>query len=137
MTCGTCGAPMREDAERFPSCAAPVRREGWLRRVLRALGAGTSPARRVSKTTYTIRTQRIELKDPKTGDVRVCDSLKDLPEEIRKKIDPARLDIAATTAPTTITVTDASGTTRTYDSVDQMPADVRALYARARAAEPR
>lgn len=31
-----------------------------------------------------------------------------------------------------ITVTDASGTTRAYESVDQMPPEIRAIYERAR-----
>ena len=51
--------------------------------------------------------------------------------EIRGKIEQARRDAGPATTRTKITVTDASGTTRTYDSVDEMPPDIRQMYERA------
>jgi len=71
----------------------------------------------VLKTRTTeIRTEGVEVQDPQTGQVRVYRSLDEVPADIRAKIEQAR-STAQQSANTKITVKDASGSTRTYDSV--------------------
>ncbi len=66
--------------------------------------------------TTEIRTEGVEVQDPQTGQVRVYGSLDEVPADIRAKIEQAR-STAQQSAHTKITVKDASGSTRTYDSV--------------------
>jgi len=69
----------------------------------------------VKTRTTEIRTERVEVQDPQTGQVRVYGSLDEVPADIRAKIAQAR-STAQQSAHTKITVK-ASGSTRTYDSV--------------------
>ncbi len=66
--------------------------------------------------TTEIRTERVEVQDPQTGQVRVYGSLDEVPADIRAKIEQAR-STAQQSAHTKITVKDASVRTRTYDYV--------------------
>ncbi len=52
----------------------------------------------------------------------------EVPAERREKIEQARRAAENTAAPAKITVTDASGMTRTYGSVEEMPAEIRKIY---------
>ena len=88
-------------------------------RELRAtnLGFRVPAPRTVVKTRTTeIRTERVEVQDPQTGQVRVYGSLDEVPADIRAKIEQAR-STAQQSAHTKITVKDASVRTRTYDYV--------------------
>ena len=88
-----------------------------MQRILRSLGFRVPAPRTVLKTRTTeIRTERVEVQDPQTGQVRVYRSLDEVPADIRAKIEQAR-STAQQSANTKITVKDASGSTRTYDSV--------------------
>jgi hypothetical protein len=53
-----------------------------------------------------------------------------VPPALRARIGQARVG-AAGSRRAKITVTDASGSTRTYDSIEAMPDDLRAIYERA------
>ena len=127
ITCSKCEAPI-PGGGRCPNCWSSVPREGWLRRILRGLGLGTPVVIRTESITCT---ERIEVQDLHTGKVQVYDSLDKLPAEIRGKIEQARRDAGPATTRTKITVTDASWTTRTHDSVDEMPPDICQMYERA------
>jgi len=82
-----------------------------VQRILRSLGFRVPAPRTVLKTRTTeIRTEGVEVQDPQTGQVR------EVPADIRAKIAQAR-STAQQSAHTKITVKDASGSTRTYDSV--------------------
>src|SRR5439155_9276230 len=88
-------------------------------RELRAtnLGFRVPAPRTVLKTRTTeIRTERVEVQDPQTGQVWVYGSLDEVPADVRAKIAQAR-STAQQSAHTKITVKDASGSTRTYDYV--------------------
>ena len=103
--------------DRCPSCYYPVPRASFVQRILRALGFRVPAPRTVVKTRTTeIRTEGVEVQDPQTGQVRVYRSLDEVPADIRAKIEQAR-STAQQSANTKITVKDASGSTRTYDSV--------------------
>lgn len=117
MTCSQCGAQLPQGTDRCPSCYYPVPRASFVQRILRALGFRVPAPRTVVKTRTTeIRTERVEVQDPQTGQVRVYGSLDEVPADIRAKIEQAQ-STAQQSANTKITVKDASGSTRTYDSV--------------------
>lgn len=128
MTCVKCGAQIPKGQGRCPNCWSSAPRQGWLERLLRGLGLGASSALRLGTKTTIIRTERIEVTDPQTGQVRVYSSLNEVPVEMREKIEQARHAAEGTAARTKITVTDASGATRTYGSVEEMPAEIRKIY---------
>src|SRR5438093_1756820 len=126
MTCSQCGAQLPQGTDRCPSCYYPVPRASFVQRILRSLGFRVPAPRTVLKTRTTeIRTEGVEVQDPQTGQVR------EVPADIRAKIAQAR-STAQQSAHTKITVKDASGSTRTYDSVDEMPAEIRQIYERVR-----
>jgi hypothetical protein len=75
-------------------------------------------------------TERYHVRDLQTGQITTYASLDDVPPALRARIGQARAG-AAGSRTAKITVTDASGTTRTYDSIEAMPADLRAIYERA------
>ena len=126
MTCSQCGAQLPQGTDRCPSCYYPVPRASFVQRILRSLGFRVPAPRTVLKTRTTeIRTEGVEVQDPQTGQVR------EVPADIRAKIAQAR-STAQQSAHTKITVKDASGRTRTYDSVDEMPAEIRQIYERVR-----
>ncbi len=145
MTCSHCGLHVPDETDRCPSCGQAVRRGGLLRRLLGGLGlapaAQASPPSMPTPSTHgpttqirtTRVTEQIKVRDPRTGEVRVYGSLDDVPAEWREPIEAARRAAATGVASTTITVTDASGVSRTYASVEEMPEDLRRVYERARA----
>ncbi len=132
MTCSKCGAQIPKAADRCPSCYYQVPRGSFLQRILRGLGFGVPAGPRTLVKTHTteIRTERIEVQDPQTGQVRVYGSLDEVPADIRAKIEQARSTAEQSGTHTKITVKDASGNTRTYDSVDEMPTEIRQIYER-------
>ena len=141
MTCSHCGLHIPDGTERCPSCGQAVRREGFLRRLLAGFGLGpaskpSTPTQSTGAPTTHIRTTRvteqIKVRDPRTGEVRVYGSLDEVPAELRAPIEAARRAAAEGGNRTTITVTDASGVTRTYASVEDMPDDLRRIYERVR-----
>jgi hypothetical protein len=75
-------------------------------------------------------TERYHLRDLQTGQITTYASLDDVPPALRARIGQARVG-AAGSRRAKITVTDASGSTRTYDSIEAMPDDLRAIYERA------
>ena len=133
MNCAKCGLKLPDRAVHCPNCFAPVRSDGLLRKLARALSFrafGRSPVQVTTTRTTEFRTERFEVKDARTGQIETYASMADVPPEIRAQIEEAR-HAAERGAPAKITVKDASGTTTTYDSVDQMPPEIRALYERA------
>src|SRR5690348_16226095 len=89
MICLKCGAQIPGSLDRCPNCWSAVPRQGWLGWILRSLGLGASSALPLGTQTTIIRTERIEVTDPKTGQVRVYNSLNDLPADLRDKIEQA------------------------------------------------
>jgi hypothetical protein len=133
MTCSKCGAQIPQGTDRCPNCYSPVPRPSFVQRLLSGFGFRAPARRTVVKTRTTeIRTERVEVQDPQTGQVRVYGSLDEVPADIRAKIEQARSTAPQSGAHTKITVKDAAGNTRTYDSVDEMPAEIRQIYERIR-----
>ena len=133
MTCAKCGLHVPERADRCPNCLNAVRREGLLGRLFARLRRGT-PAVPAASTTIRpteTHTERIQVQDPKTGEILVYGSLDELPAAMRETIEAARRAAGSPGIRTKITVTDASGTTQTYGSVEEMPDEIRKIYERA------
>jgi hypothetical protein len=133
MACAKCGLHVPERADRCPNCLNAVRREGLLGRLFAGLrrGAPAAPAASTTIRTTETHTERIRVQDPKTGEVVVYESLDELPAAMRETIEAARRAAGSPGIRTKITVTDASGTTRTYGSVEEMPDEIRKIYERA------
>ena len=132
MDCANCGLHVPEGAARCPNCLRTMPRPGLLQRLARALGL-------VTNRTTEIRT-RIQVKDDRSGETKTYSSLADVPAEIRQQIEQAKGSDALTkitvrdasgVTRTKITVKDTLGVTRTYESIDQLPPDIRARYERA------
>src|SRR2546426_3287973 len=124
MTCSQCGAQLPQGTDRCPSCYYPVPRASFVQRILRSLGFRVPAPRTVLKTRTTeIRTERVEVQDPQTGQVRVYGSLDEVPADIRAKIAQAR-STAQQSAHTKITVKDASGRSEEHTSELQSPCNL-------------
>jgi hypothetical protein len=141
MDCPNCGLRVPEGTARCPNCLRAMPRSGLLQRLARALGLGgrSWPSMQVTNRTTEIRT-RIQVKDGRSGETKTYSSLADAPAEIRQQMEQAKAGDALTKITvrdasgvkrTEITVKDASGVIRTYESIDQLPPDIRALYERA------
>lgn len=139
--CPKCGADIEEGWPVCRKCFEPVKREGFLSRLLRALGVTVNV--HVSKSDLpvpgssmqiNIRTaERIKVRDGKTGAMREYHSIDEVPEEYREKIRQAQAGaLSGQKTFTQITFKDPSGTVHRYNSIDEMPPDLRALYEKVR-----
>jgi hypothetical protein len=138
--CRKCGAELAEGAGRCPQCLAVVKPPGLLRRLFDRLGVNFRVSVNISESSRAdaptgvhvqrtlIRTERIEIADPVTGEKRVYESLGDVPEQYRKQLEAFRAQHrTSAVASHTITVRDADGTERTYKSLDEMPPRLQKL----------
>ena len=136
MRCPKCGAeiPKRSTLCRF--CLEPVKREGFLSRLLRGLGGASVTVVKTSMpagTKVNIKvTETIKIRDRVTGEMREYHSLDEVPLEYREKIRQAREAAVRGQGGSVISVTNAAGQVQTYHSPDEMPPDVRAMYEKAR-----
>ena len=134
--CEKCGAEIPEGSPVCRSCFEPVKREGFLSRLLRCFGgarvsmeksaSGTTQVRLVTRTR-----ERFKIRDAQTGELRVYDSLEEVPLEYREQIRQAREAATSGKGAAPIIFTDASGKERIYHSPDEMPPELRALYEKA------
>jgi hypothetical protein len=136
--CPKCGAEVEDGWTVCRKCFEPVKRKGFLSRLFGALGVKVT----VSKTSDLVPgmtghilnfniNERIKIRDGKTGEVREYHSLDEVPEEFREKIRQAQAMLSEKST-MRITITDASGTTRHYNSIEEMPPDIKALYEKGR-----
>jgi hypothetical protein len=134
--CEKCGAEIAEGWTVCRSCYEPVKREGVLTRLLRFLGARVSleKSSSVAGTRVSISlSERIKTRDPQTGEMRECLSLDEFPVEEREKILQQVRQAALTgKAANVIILKDATGKVQTYQSIEEMPPELRALYEKAR-----
>lgn len=137
MYCQKCGAEIPTGQNVCRKCYAPVRRGGWLGRLLGGLFGGRSsgslpgpPGTGRMQANVVRRTEHIQLTDATTGEKRVYHSLDEVPPEIRERIEELRAEGGGGQTQQTITFRDATGGEQTYHSVDEMPPDVRAIYER-------
>jgi hypothetical protein len=133
--CEKCGAEIAEGWTVCRSCYEPVKREGVLTRLLRFLGARVSLDKTSSAagTSVSINlSERIKIRDPKTGEMRECLSLDEFPVEERVKIlRQARQAALTGKAANVIIVKDVTGKVQTYQSIEEMPPELRTLYEKA------
>lgn len=112
------------------SCFEPVKPQGFFSRLRNVLSGGATPAGQSSppaaRVNVTVK-EKFKIRDPKTGEVREYQSLDDVPAEYREKIRQARDAAMHGQSGNKISFTDSAGQTHTYDSVDQVPPDIRAL----------
>jgi hypothetical protein len=76
-------------------------------------------------------TDRIKIRDGRTGELREYGSLEEVPLEYREQIRQARQAAMSGKSVAPIIFTDAFGKEHTYHSPDEMPPELRALYEKA------
>lgn len=113
------------------SCFEPVKPAGLLTRLARFFGGGGRAKPHSPRVNIRL-TERIKVRDARTGETKEYHSLDEVPAEQREQIRKAREAALTSVGAKLITVTDASGATHTYQSIDEMPPDLRAIYERAR-----
>jgi len=136
MFCQKCRAEIPEGSPVCRSCFEPIQPEGFLARLLRLLSGGRASWRKTSllagTTVKIANTERIKIRNPLTGVLHEYHSLDEVPVEFREQIQKLREAGAKLKGATSIVVTDAGGKVQTYQSVDELPPNLRALYEQAR-----
>ena len=133
--CEKCGAEIPEGSPVCRSCFEPVKREGFLSRLLRIFGGvrvsvGKS-ATGATQVGIIKATDRITIRDGRTGELREYGSLEEVPLEHRQQIRQAREAAISGKNVAPIIVRNAFGKEHTYHSPDEMPPELRALYEKA------
>ncbi len=136
MFCEKCRAEIPEGSPVCRSCFEPIQPEGFLARLLRLLSGGHASWGKTSllagTTVKIASTERIKIRNPLTGVLHEYHSLDEVPVEFREQIQKLREAGAKLKGATSIVVTDAGGKVQTYQSVDELPPNLRALYEQAR-----
>ena len=133
MKCAQCGKDLQEGQLDCPACLAPVVRPGFWKR-LWALLATPAPQTRVLGEKIT---ERIEFVDRKTGQRQFFSSLADVPPELRAQIDEARAQGHVTVNQMKFSIQGLDGQTRTFHSLEELPAEYREIAERALAPDIR
>jgi hypothetical protein len=121
--CAGCGQRI------VPSGEGVARR--FLRRPIRPRPAAAPPGRtRVVR--IATESQEFRVQDSATGEVKVYNSIEEMPAEVRERIEALRVAASPAAEKTKYTFRDSSGVERTYHSLDEMPPDVRQMFERAR-----
>ena len=155
MICPKCQAEIAEGDRYCPSCCAPIKPPGLLSRFLTWLGISvslnvqsTGPTD-VYTGTLINKSEHIEVLDHNTGEKKIYNSLDELPPELRSQLKSMRGEANAgpglidpntltpgfqvkTVVKQRFTYKDPSGRTLTYNSLDEMPLEVRAIFEKAR-----
>jgi hypothetical protein len=134
--CEKCGAEIAEGWTVCRLCYEPVKREGFLSRLLRPfsgarMSSEKSPPAGSTKVNVKL-SERIKIRDPQTGELREYHSLDEVPVEYREKVRQAREAALSGKGGNVISVTDATGKVQTYHTVEEMPPELRAIYEKAR-----
>jgi len=136
MFCEKCRAEIPEGSPVCRSCFERIQPEGFLARLLRLLSGGRASWRKTSllagTTVKIASTERIKIRNPLTGVLHEYHSLDEVPVEFREQIQKLREAGAKLKGATSIVVTDAGGKVQTYQSVDELPPNLRSLYEQAR-----
>ena len=137
LRCQKCGAEIGEDWPVCRNCFEPVKSPGFFSRLLRSFGrprvdAGKPTASAGGPRVNIHISERIKIKDAKTGDVREYHSLEEVPPEYRERIRQAREAALAGRSAGSIHVTDVSGQMHSYNSAAELPTELRAWYEKAR-----
>jgi hypothetical protein len=131
--CPGCRGRLPEGARRCPARGVSLWPPGFWRRLF---GRGIPRTIDLSRTTR-FRAEQIKVHDPGTGQVRVYGSRGEVPTEIRAQIERVGRGAGHASDTTKIAVTGVSGRTRTFNSVEEMPENLRRLYEQVRARDPR
>jgi hypothetical protein len=143
MYCQQCGAKLKEGMDLCGVCYTLVRKPGFWQRLAAGIGKWFTPRESGVMMEQVVTAKRIEYADPATGEKRVVHSLEELPPELRAQLealrngDPAAAGVVqsgqvtwkwtgAQTGP--FNFHDAAGQTRTYQSIAEMPKEVRAMF---------
>lgn len=126
MFCYNCGAEIPTGYTACRECFTPIRRRGLLSRLFGWLGGGVKVRR--GTATLVHKTEHIEVVDPETGERKVYRTTRELPADVRARIEAARAHSESAGAWHTFTFRDPSGREHTYHSVEEMPPDVRAMF---------
>jgi hypothetical protein len=133
--CAKCGAEIPEGSPVCRSCFEPVEREGILSRLLRFLcarisvgksAAGATQVRLVTRTR-----EQFKIRDRQTGELRVYESLEEVPLEHREKVRQAWQAALSGKNIAPIVVRDGFGKEQIYHSPEELPPELRALYEKA------
>jgi len=133
--CEKCGAEIPEGSPVCRSCFEPVKREGLLTRLLRFLCVRLSTEKSAggaTRVTLTTRTrEQFKVRDAQTGELRVYETLEEVPLEYRERLQQAWQAAMSGKNVAPIVVRDASGKEQIYHSPGEMPPELRALYEKA------
>ena len=135
MRCAKCGVEIPEGSPVCRSCFEPVKPEGFFSRLRRAFRSGpvkTSPSSPPGLRLNIKVKAQFKIRDPQTGEVRVYQSLDEVPAEYREKIRQARDTAMPGQGGQKISFTDAAGQTHAYNSLDEVPPDIRVLIEKSR-----
>lgn len=135
--CEKCGAEIAEGWTVCRSCFEPAKREGFLSRLLRffggeRVGSGKSSSGAAASSVSLKVAERIKIRNGLTGELREYGSLEEVPLEYREQIRQAQQAAMSGKSVVPITFTEGgSGKVHTYNSPDEMPPELRALYEKA------
>jgi hypothetical protein len=125
MYCSQCGTELSEIERRCPTCSAPIRSGGILRRFWHWL---TSPSVSVTlRTTAAIEKQKFVYVDKTSGKRQVFHSLDEIPPEIRAMLKEVQASGTAIEK-SVYSFQGPDGQKHTYHSLEEMPPEIRATY---------
>src|SRR5207247_8399948 len=124
MNCPKCATEVPSDYTYCPQCFTPVEQPGPWKRLFRWLFGGTTTKYQVNQVKFSA-VQRIDTVDPATGQPKVVNSLEEVPAELRPQFEEMRQKVLSGEAKGNFVVRDFSGQERTYQSVAEMPPEIR------------
>ena len=135
--CRKCGAELPEGAGRCPVCLALVKPPGFFQRLFGGFklnlsvnarpGLTTNPGLHVKTTVH--QSRNFQIRDSTTGETKVYYSLEDVPEKYRAQFSEAMAQEHVYKSEQ-ITIVGPDGVRQTYQSMDEVPPEIRQLIAR-------
>src|SRR5579859_2022297 len=139
MNCPNCGNPVEQTAAFCPKCFVGIAPQGWWQRFLSRLRTASKPARPIVHVEQTVTIKTTD----EQGQQHEYHSLDDVPPEVRAEIeklqskpwketfrstspDGSTLETLSQKTLSTFKITDEAGNERIYNSLDELPPEIRA-----------
>ena len=133
MKCPRCDQPIGDTDTSCPHCSAPLKRPGFLQKLLALF---RSPGKSTVHVTKTVTVKKLNIVTNTRGERHEYHSLEELPPELRATVQDALNGVTAGKALKTYKVRDASGQEHIYSSLEEMPKELRALVERSQDNSP-